>query len=419
MRQVPRITSQFALVIPFFLIIVIEVMSTNITAPVIAYAVQYPELKIFGIQSDAHQRHLLFGWLKSIIPLCNVFGTLILGYYSDYIGRRKILIFCIFATLLGLLGYIISFIIASFVVLFIASMLMGFTAGSAAVAQAAMADISTPVEKAKNISMIALALTLGFVFSSALGGALADHMLVSWFNKTTPLYFAALFSLIALITTLFFLQETHQTMKTSPNSLLRQGIHLLTVFYELAFKKNIFFILLVFFLFELGWGIYFHSISLTLVQSFAASQRLAGLFPSYIGIVMSLGLFYGVRFLTQRFPLTALSAPSLLIGAIALGVGFWSRALWVQWLIAVPVALIVAFTYSSLVVMASNKVNQALQGALMSLTDALLALAFTIDGFIIGNTTTNNALWPQLIGALFFFMAFLLYLLVKHQYQEN
>ena len=266
-------------------------------------------------------------------------GTLILGYYSDRLGRRKILIACVVGTLLGLLGYVISFILANFTILFVASMIIGFTSGSAAAAQAAMADISSAADKAKNISMIALALTLGFVLSSALGGVLADHTIVSWFNKKTPLYFAALLSFISLLIALFFLRETHREKAKSTFTLWGSCVHFAATFYNITFKCNIFFTLLVFLFFELGWGIYFNSISLTLVQSFAATQRMAGLFPSYVGHRHVAGLFYGVRFLTRRYQLTSLLVPSLLVGAIAMGIGFWIRTMWVQWLIAIPIAL--------------------------------------------------------------------------------
>ncbi len=419
MRQVPTATSRFALIFPFFLIIVIDVMSTNITAPVLAYAVQHPELQIFGLHADAHQRHILFGWLKSAVPLCNVLGTLILGYYSDQLGRRTILIACVIGTLLGLLGYLISFTLANFTILLIASMIIGFTSGSVAAAQAAMADISTTGEKANNISMIALALTLGFVVSSALGGVLADANVVSWFNKKTPLYVASLLSFISLLIAVFLLRETHDKKVRSTVNLWQSGVHFAKTFYHIIFKSNICLILLVFFLFELGWGIYFNSISLTLVQSFAATQQMAGLFVSYVGVIMSLGLFYGVRSLTHRYQVTVLLWPALLVGAIAMVIGFWIRAMWVQWLIAIPIALIVALAYSSLIAMASNKIDQSSQGALMSMTDALLSLAFTVDGYLIGTTTTNDALLPQLMGALFFCSALCIYPLAKREYQRS
>ena len=419
MRQVPTSVSQFVLIFPFFLIIVIDVMSANITAPVLAYAVQHPELKIFSLHADAHQRHILFGWLKSAMPFCNVLGTLILGYYSDQFGRRKILIACVVGTLLGLLGYLISFTLANFTILMIASMIIGFTSGGAAAAQAAMADISTIEEKANNISMIALALTLGFVISSALGGVLADDTVVSWFNKKTPIYFAALLSFISLLIAVFFLRETYTKAAKPMTNLWQSGAHFAKTSYHIIFKSNIFFILLVFFLFELGWGVYFNSISLTLVQSFAVKQQMAGLFLSYVGIIMSLGLFYGVRLLTHRYQLTVMLWPALLIGAIAMIIGFSVRTMWVQWLIAIPIALIVALAYSSLIAMASNKIDQSNQGALMSMTDALLSLAFVVDGYLIGSTTTHDALLPQLIGTLFFCGALFIYPFAKKQYLRS
>ena len=82
-------------------------MSTNISMPVLSYAVANSKFNLFGSYND-YQRHMIFGLLLAILPFCNVLGTLTLGYLSDIYGRKKLLIISIIGTTVSLLIFILT-----------------------------------------------------------------------------------------------------------------------------------------------------------------------------------------------------------------------------------------------------------------------------------------------------------------------
>nr|WP_280124376.1 hypothetical protein [Coxiella endosymbiont of Ornithodoros amblus] len=57
-------------------------------------------------------------------------------------------------------------------------------------------DVSSEVYKARNISLILLLISFGFIIGPIIGGVLLDSRFVSWFWFSTPLYFVSLISLI-------------------------------------------------------------------------------------------------------------------------------------------------------------------------------------------------------------------------------
>ncbi|ASK78708.1 hypothetical protein CF386_06710 [Paraphotobacterium marinum] len=407
MRQVP----QAKIIFPFFFIIIIDVMSTNISMPVLSYAVANSKFNLFGSYND-YQRHMIFGLLLAILPFCNVLGTLTLGYLSDIYGRKKLLIISIIGTTVSLLIFILSFKFKSLVLLIVANIVVGVTAGSFSIAQAAMADISVNSNRAKNISIIALGLTLGFVISSFIGGVFADNALSKSFNALTPLYVALSLSFISMLVAIFFLKETFP--KERRDVFRNRNRKKFVVNFELKkIKLNLVILCLIFFFMELSWGIYFRSIALTLNQYFSKSLSYSGYFVSYVGIIMSIGLFWGVKILARKKLLHKNLALYLLVGSSFMLIAYFTKSITVQWMLGFVVALIVAFSYTSLLTQISQNVSEQKQGSFMGIADGLLSLAFMIGGVIIGKITITDALKPQLFSGLFFGLTLLLLILFK------
>ena len=92
--------------------------------------------------------------------------------------------------------------------LFAARALAGACAGNIAAAQAYIADITTPEERAHGMGMIGAAFGLGFIFGPALGGFLAGNNPATA-NLATPAWVAAGLSFVALCGVLFVLRESH------------------------------------------------------------------------------------------------------------------------------------------------------------------------------------------------------------------
>jgi DHA1 family tetracycline resistance protein-like MFS transporter len=91
------------------------------------------------------------------------------GRLSDRVGRRPVLLWSIAASSLGmvLLGFSNSVLL-----LFVARLWTGLATANIAVAQAYIADVTTPERRARGMGLIGMAFGLGFIFGPAIGGLL-------------------------------------------------------------------------------------------------------------------------------------------------------------------------------------------------------------------------------------------------------
>lgn len=156
---------------------------------------------------------VMLGWLQGIFPFFIFIAAPILGQLSDRYGRRPVLAISIFGTAVGYVIFAIGISTASIPLLFIGRALDGITGGNQAVAQAAIGDVSTNENRAKNFGLIGAAFGLGFILGPYIGGRLSEPNksfyglfdTPDWFSATTPFWFAAILSLLncGLILSLF------------------------------------------------------------------------------------------------------------------------------------------------------------------------------------------------------------------------
>ena len=112
-------------------------------------------------------------WVGAILTAysaAQLVGASLLGRLSDRVGRRPVL-------LLSLAGSAASFLLSglagSLWLLLTARALAGLFGGSIAAAQAVIADVTAPRERARYMGLLGAAIGLGFVFGPALGSLLA------------------------------------------------------------------------------------------------------------------------------------------------------------------------------------------------------------------------------------------------------
>lgn len=182
---------------PLLLVLFIDGMGLSLIMPILNALLFDPGSHFFASQQFSPRIHsIIYGGVISIFMLCWFFGAALLGELSDYIGRKKSLVICLSGAMLSYLISAVAVITHSLLLLIIGRIIGGFTSGSQPIAQAAIIDLSEPEHKVRNIGYILLSLSLGFIAGPLLGGFLADNNLVSWFNFSTPFYFAAAISLI-------------------------------------------------------------------------------------------------------------------------------------------------------------------------------------------------------------------------------
>ena len=109
----------------------------------------------------------LSGFLIASYAVTNFFFAPILGGLSDRFGRKPLLVVSLFF-------FAISYLLAGFAtalwVLFLGRILTGVTSATYAVANALIADVSPPEERAQNFGLLGVAFGLGFFIGPALGG---------------------------------------------------------------------------------------------------------------------------------------------------------------------------------------------------------------------------------------------------------
>ena len=140
------------------LIVLVDLLGFSIVMPLLApFAQQYG---MAGWQ---------IGLLFSAYPLAQLVAGPILGRLSDRHGRRPILI-------LSQAGTALSFVIlglsSNFTIMLLARLLDGASGGNILVAQAYVADVTRPENRARGMGLIGMAFGLGFVLGPMLGGLL-------------------------------------------------------------------------------------------------------------------------------------------------------------------------------------------------------------------------------------------------------
>jgi len=170
---------------------------TTVFIDLIGFGIVIPVLPTYA--EKFHASPLTIGFLLASFSLFQFLATPVLGRLSDKYGRRPILF-------LSLAGTSIAFLTMglanSLWLLFAARILDGITGGNISTAQAYIADITTPENRAKGLGMVGAAFGLGFIVGPALAG------LLSSFSYTAPFFFASALAAANAILLYFRLPET-------------------------------------------------------------------------------------------------------------------------------------------------------------------------------------------------------------------
>jgi len=185
--QAPRTTSRRALGF-IFAAVFLDLLGIGILIPVIPFLVR-----------QFTPSALAVGLLALSYALAQFVAAPLLGRLSDRIGRRPVLV----ASVLGsALAYVAFGLATALWVLFVARVVDGLSGGNITAAQAYIADVSAPQDRAKNFGLIGAAFGLGFIIGPALGGVLSHISLAA------PAFAAGAMAMLTALFGLFVLPES-------------------------------------------------------------------------------------------------------------------------------------------------------------------------------------------------------------------
>jgi DHA1 family tetracycline resistance protein-like MFS transporter len=305
----------------------------------------------------------IYGVLLASYSLMSFIFTPTVARLSDRFGRRKIL-------LIGLaisgMSYVIFGAAQAIWVLFVGRMLAGTTAATVPVAQAYVADVTTPTKRLRYLGLLGAAAGIAFMFGPAIGGTLGDL-----FGYGLPSFFAASLAFTNFALAYFLLPEP------SSFNIKRTAISLAALLKVLR-KRRITFLLSIYFMFFVAFVFLQAALSPWLQAVFGFGAFQAGLVFFFIG---------GVSVLTQAILLPALNKKFsqlqltfLSLGVFAFGLLVLAAVQNLAFLFAVASVVSFGFgiqyvTFNTLISLSTSK---EAQGGTLGIAWAIAGLAQTI-----------------------------------------
>lgn len=148
---------------------------------------------------DIAHAALMGGWLFFAFSAMQFVSGPAMGNLADAIGRRPMLLLAVF-------GLFVDYLLMSFAPslfwLFVGRVFAGLCGASYVIANAFIADVTPPDQRAQAFGKIGAAFGLGFVIGPALGGLLGEY------GPRVPFYAAAAISALNLVYGYFVLPES-------------------------------------------------------------------------------------------------------------------------------------------------------------------------------------------------------------------
>ncbi|SPH20467.1 Tetracycline resistance protein, class C [Ascidiaceihabitans donghaensis] len=219
--------------------VVIDAMGIGLIMPVM------PDL-LTEVQGGSLANAAIWGGVlsTSFAVMQFLFGPVI-GGLSDRFGRRPVLLVSL---VVMAADYIVMAVAGSIWLLLVGRIVGGITAATHSTANAYIADISKPEDKAANFGLIGAAFGIGFVLGPIVGGLLAE------FGTRAPFYAAAALAALNAAFGYFVLKETVTDKIRRPFRWARANPF--GAFKALGQFPGIRKLLFVYFIYQVAFGVY-------------------------------------------------------------------------------------------------------------------------------------------------------------------
>jgi len=251
-----------------FLTLFLDLLGVGILIPIIPYLVR-------NFRSDA----LTIGLLVLVFSLAQFIMTPVLGALSDRYGRRPILLMSLFGTAVG---HFMFGLAPTLGFMFAARILDGITGGNISAAQAYIADITPPEDRAKSFGLIGAAFGLGFMMGPAIGGML------STISLQAPAFAAGGLALVTTILSYFFLPESLPPERRTRNPMSWAVLNPFRAIGSALSRANMRLILLAGFALNFAYsGLQSHFAIYTLTR-FGLNERENSWLLTYLGVMVTI-----------------------------------------------------------------------------------------------------------------------------------
>ena len=385
-----RVTTVLVLV---FITLFIDMLGIGMLIPVLT-PLMLKNPTLFDPGTSENTRVFTYGMLQACFSLATFLSAPILGTWSDQIGRRRGLIYSLIAGVAGYGVFVLGIHLASLPLLFVGRIVPGIAAGNLTMAFAAIADVSSPQNRAKNFALIGMAFGLGMIIGPPFGAWLTSSHAVSWFDVTTPFYVGMLLCALNLLLVLLFFQETLPQARTVQLNLLQAGENVTKAFTHPRLRG----LFAVTLLTSFGFNAFTGFLQVYLIDRYHIDQGFFGRLMATVGICLILVQGVIFRLLLRRFPASRLGVVALFaLGPSVLLTLFTASAEQQFWVVPL-IAASQGISSPALAGTISARADARIQGEIMGLNNSMLALGLTLT-LLVGAFSASELRSAPLITA--------------------
>ncbi len=349
--------------LPIFLIVLVDILGLTIILPLLPF---YAER--LGASAT------VVGLLISSYALCQLIAGPVLGRMSDHMGRKPLLIVSQIGTLIG---FLILASAHSLWLVFLSRIVDGLTAGNLSLAQAYIADVTEPENRAKSFGVIGIAFGIGFLIGPAISGYLAQ------FGLAYPILAAAFLSASSIVCTATLLPraESHTEGR-------RLNVFEWKAYAEYFSRPKLGALLWQFFFFAFSFALFISGFALYAQRRYTLDGHAFGAkevgyvfaYVGFLGLILQGGLIGRlVKWLGER----TLVWTGFGVGAVGYGLLAWTHTLG-QLLFASTVNSYSGVLRPSVTSLITQQAGKREQGVVLGLTQSITSISQIVAPVIAG-----------------------------------
>jgi MFS transporter, DHA1 family, tetracycline resistance protein len=347
-----------AAIVFIFITVLIDVLAFGVIIPVLPHLVEE------FVGGDKSQAAFWVGGFSTAFAIVQFFSAPIQGALSDRYGRRPVILLSCFG--LGI-DFIFMALAPSLAWLFVGRLVSAVTSASFTTANAYIADITTPENRAKSFGMLGAAFGLGFIVGPVIGGLLGDV------NHRLPFWFSAGLALINFIYGLFVLPESlpkdRRSAKFDWSHARPMGsVHLLRNY------PQIWGLVAVVFLANFAHFVYPSTFVLFADVSFGWKEKQAGYVLATVGVLSVIVNAILIGKLVKRFGERRAILFGLSCGVVGFLIYGFAGTGWV-FLAGLPISALWAIAAPSTQALITRQVGPEVQGRIQGALSSLVSLA--------------------------------------------
>lgn len=325
-----------------------------------------PSFMLAGYSQSA--QYFIAGLMTALFGLMQFLAAPFLGELSDAYGRKRLLVLGVAVLAVSQLIFGFGIEIASLWLLLISRVVAGLAGANFSIAQAAIADVSAPGDRAKNFGLIGAAFGIGFIVGPLLSGYIAGLT----GDAAAPFWFAGILGIVNVLFIHFFLPETNKTQSGAHSFHLFKGLHHIREAWTDLDARPVY---LANFLYSCGFSFFVSFIGVLLVVQFQFDEAAIGTFFGVIGGWIIVTQAFILRLLSGRYSEATIIRFSVPIVAACIAIyPFAPSAFWLYVLLpcmAIPQGL----AFANLGALVSKSVSPEKQGTALGINGSLMAFS--------------------------------------------